>query len=90
MKIHGPIWKRRSLRGASVRPIKLESRTSLMLLCGDWFPEACGDRQRTLPDVGRAAAPRAHPARPTAGWFRPACGGRLPILLATAEMYSQA
>jgi hypothetical protein len=91
MKIHDPIWKRRSLRGASVRPIKTAPRTSLMLLCGGWFPAACGDRQRIRPDVGRAAAPRAHLARLTAGWFRLACDGRLPILLSgRLEMDSQA
>ena len=88
---HGPIWNRRSLCGASVCPIKLEPRTSVMLPCGDWFPEACGDRQRIRPNVDRATAPRARPARLTAGWFRLACGGRLPILLSgRPEMDSQA
>jgi hypothetical protein len=62
-----------------------------MLPCGDWFPEACGDRQRVRPNAGRTAAPRADPARVTAGWFRLACDGRLQILLSgRLKMYSQA
>jgi hypothetical protein len=68
-----------------------------MLLCGDWFPGACGDRQLIRPSVGRASASHAHLGRPPAEWFRPACDGRLQILLAgrlwtfsaKAEMYSQ-
>jgi hypothetical protein len=53
-----------------------------MLLCGDWFPGACGDRQLIRPSVGLAAALRAHPARLTTEWFLQACDGRLQILLA--------
>jgi len=53
-----------------------------MLLCGDWFPGACGDRQLIRPSVGRASASHAHLGRPPAEWFRPACDGRLQILLA--------
>ena len=52
-----------------------------MLLCGGWFPGACGDRQLIRPSVGRATASRAHPARLTAEWFLQACDGRLQILL---------
>jgi hypothetical protein len=50
-----------------------------MLLCGGWFPGACGDRQLIRPSVGRAAASRAHPARLTAEWFLQAYDGRLQI-----------
>ena len=61
-----------------------------MLLCG-WFPGACGDLQLIRPNAGRAAAPRAHPDRLAADWFRRACDGRLRILLpGRPEMHSQA
>jgi hypothetical protein len=51
----------------------------LILLCGGWFPGACGDRQLIRPSVGRVAASRARLARLTAEWFLRVCDGRLQI-----------
>jgi hypothetical protein len=80
-KIHGPIRNRKSLRRANVRRPELASRTRLMLLCGGWFPGACGDRQLTRRSVGRVKVSRARPARLTAEWFLQACDGRRQIIL---------